>query len=104
MDFKGPFPPSFGNQYILVIVDYVSKWVEVIALCTNDSKVVSKFLMKHIFTRFATLRAIISDIEAYFINQTIKKLLAKYGVRHKVATTYHPQTSGEVEVSNRKVK
>ncbi|XP_010419074.1 PREDICTED: uncharacterized protein LOC104704736 [Camelina sativa] len=63
--FMGPFnPPSNGNMYILVAVDYVSKWVEAIASPTNDHKVVMK--MKH-------------------------------GVKHKVATAYHPQTIGQVE-------
>lgn len=46
IDFMGPFPPSFSNQYILVAVDYVSKWVEAVALPTNDSKVVMNFLRK----------------------------------------------------------
>jgi len=104
IDFMGPFPPSNGNQYILVAVDYVSKWVEAVALPTNDAKVVLKFLKKHIFTRFGTPRAIISDGGTHFINQLVKNILAKYGVRHKVATAYHPQTSGQVEVSNREVK
>ncbi|XP_049370128.1 uncharacterized protein LOC125835035 [Solanum verrucosum] len=100
----GPFPSSNGNQYILVAVDYVSKWVEAIALPSNDSRVMIKFIKKHIFTRFGTLRAIISDGGKYFINHLEKNLLAKYGIRHKVATTYHPQTSGQEEVSNREVK
>ncbi|XP_049381162.1 uncharacterized protein LOC125845657 [Solanum stenotomum] len=104
IDFMGPFPLSNGNQYILVAVDYVSKWVEAVALPTNDAKVVLKFLKKHIFTRFGTPRAIISDGRTYFINQLVKNILAKYGVRHKVLTAYHPQTSGQVEVSNREVK
>ena len=51
IDFMGPFPPSYGNLYILVAVDYVSKWVEAIASPTNDSKVVVRFLQKHVFTR-----------------------------------------------------
>ena len=46
IDFTGPFPPSFGNLYILVVVDYISKWVEVVALPTNDAKAVVKFLQK----------------------------------------------------------
>lgn len=54
MDFMGPLPPSFKSQYILVAMEYVSRWVEAIALPTNDSKVVSKFLKKHIFRRLAT--------------------------------------------------
>lgn len=74
----------------LVVVNYMSKWVEIVAQPTNNFKVVSKFLRKHIFTRFGTPRAIINDGGAHFLNQTMKNLLAKYGVRHKVATTYHP--------------
>ena len=44
IDFMGPFPPSFGFVYILLAVDYVSKWVEAIATTTNNAKVVLKFL------------------------------------------------------------
>ena len=54
IDFMGPFPPSFVNLYILLAVDYVSKWVEAVATTTNDVKVVVKFLSKNIFTRFGT--------------------------------------------------
>ena len=57
----GPFPPSFSNLYILVAVDYVSKWVEAFAVPTNDAKVVLNFLRRHVFTRFGTPRVIISD-------------------------------------------
>ncbi|XP_075515720.1 uncharacterized protein LOC142550530 [Primulina tabacum] len=103
-DFMGPFPVSFGNKYILVAVDYVSKWVEALACKTNDSRVVVQFLMKNIFSRFGTPRAIISDGGTQFCNRQFDSLLAKYGVRHKVATPYHPQTSGQVEVSNRELK
>ncbi|GJY57670.1 reverse transcriptase domain-containing protein [Tanacetum coccineum] len=69
IDFMGPFPSSHGNKYILVAVDYLSKWVEAKALLTNDARVVSK-----------------------------------YGVTHRLATAYHPQTSGQVEVSNHGLK
>ena len=101
IDFMGPFPKSFGNEYILVAVDYVSKWVEAVALPTNDARVVIKFLKKHIFIRFGTPRALISDGGKYFCNNQLENLLRKYGVTHKVATAYHPQTSGQVEISNR---
>ncbi|GJT91557.1 reverse transcriptase domain-containing protein [Tanacetum coccineum] len=60
IDFMGPFPSSRGNKYILVAVDYLSKWVEAKALPTNDARVVCKFL-KSLFARFGTPRAIISD-------------------------------------------
>nr|GEW43475.1 reverse transcriptase domain-containing protein [Tanacetum cinerariifolium] len=69
IDFMGPFPSSRGNKYILVAVDYLSKWVEAKALPTNDTRV-----------------------------------MRKYGVNHRLFTAYHPQTSGQVEVSNRAYK
>ncbi|GJW49387.1 reverse transcriptase domain-containing protein [Tanacetum coccineum] len=62
IDFMGPFPSSRGKKYILVAVDYLSKWVEAKALPTNDARVVVKFL-KYLFARFGTPRAIISDRE-----------------------------------------
>nr|GEX99569.1 reverse transcriptase domain-containing protein [Tanacetum cinerariifolium] len=69
IDFMGPFMSSRGNKYILVAVDYLSKWVEAKALPTNDARV-----------------------------------MLKYGVTHRLATAYQPQTSGQVEVSNRGLK
>ncbi|GJW17640.1 reverse transcriptase domain-containing protein [Tanacetum coccineum] len=100
IDFMGPFPSSRGNKYILVAVDYLSKWVEAKALPTNDARVVVKFL-KSLFARFGTPRAIISDRGTHFCNDQFAKVMSKYGVTHRLATAYHPQTSGQVEVSNR---
>ncbi|KAL5579905.1 hypothetical protein UlMin_012347 [Ulmus minor] len=100
----GPFPTSFSNKFVLVAVDYVSKWVEAVALPTNDSRVVIRFLKKNLFARFGTPRAIISDGGSHFCNKQFDALLSKYGVTHRVATPYHPQTSGQVEVSNRELK
>ncbi|GKE67349.1 reverse transcriptase domain-containing protein [Tanacetum coccineum] len=100
IDFMGPFPSSHGNKYILVAVDYLSKWVEAKALPTNDARVVVKFL-KSLFARFGTPRAIISDRGTYFCNDQFAKVMSKYGVIHRLPTAYHPQTSGQVEVSNR---
>lgn len=77
---------------------------ETVALPFNYANVVVKFIRKRIFTRFRTPRAMISDGGMHFINSSVQNLLAKYGVRHKVATTYHPKISGQVEVSNREVK
>jgi len=56
------------------------------------------------FSRFGTLQAIISDGGKHFCNRFLKTLLFKYSVTHNVATPYHPQTSGQVEVSNREIK
>nr|GEV99620.1 reverse transcriptase domain-containing protein [Tanacetum cinerariifolium] len=102
-DFMGPFLSSRGNRYILVAVDYLSKWVEAKALPTNDARVVVKVL-KSLFARFETPRAIISDHRSHFCNDKFAKVMSKYGVTHRLATAYHPQTSGQVEVSNRGLK
>nr|GEV47770.1 reverse transcriptase [Tanacetum cinerariifolium] len=99
IDFMGPFSSSRGNKYILVAIDYLSKWVEAKALPTNNARVVCKIL-KSLFARFGTPRAIISDRDTHFCNDQFLKVMLKYGVTHRLATTYHPQTSGQVEVSN----
>ncbi|GJZ72897.1 reverse transcriptase domain-containing protein [Tanacetum coccineum] len=77
--------------------------VEAKALPTNDTRVVVKFL-KSLFARFETPRAIISDRGTHFCNDQFAKVMSKYGVTHHLATSYHPQTSGQVEVSNRGLK
>nr|GEZ17608.1 DNA-directed DNA polymerase [Tanacetum cinerariifolium] len=103
IDFMGPFPSSKGNKYILVAVDYLSKWVEAKALPTNDARVVVKFL-KYLFSRFVIPRAITSNRETYFRNDQFTRVMIKYRVAHRLATAYHPQMSGQVEVSNRGLK
>nr|GFD40310.1 reverse transcriptase domain-containing protein [Tanacetum cinerariifolium] len=99
----GPFLSSKGNKYILVAVDYLSKWVEAKSLSTNDARVVVKFL-KSLFSWFGTPKAIISDRGTHFCNDQFSRVMAKYGVTHRLSTTYHPQTSGHVEVTNRGLK
>ncbi|XP_052622705.1 uncharacterized protein LOC128127993 [Lactuca sativa] len=103
IDFMGPFPMSKGNKYILVAVDYVSKWAEAQALPTNDGRVVVRFLKK-LFSRFGVPKALISDRGTHFANDQLEKALRKYGVTHKFSTSYHPQTSGQTEVTNRALK
>ncbi|GKB25013.1 reverse transcriptase domain-containing protein [Tanacetum coccineum] len=103
IDFMGLFPSSRGNKYILVAIDYLSKWVEAKALPTNDARVVCKFL-KTLFSRFGAPRAIISDRGTHFCNDQFAKVMLKYGVTHRLSTAYHPQTSGQVEVSNHGLK
>nr|GFA36310.1 reverse transcriptase domain-containing protein [Tanacetum cinerariifolium] len=103
IDFMGPFPSSRGNKYILMVVDYLSKWVEAKALPTNDARVVCNFL-KSLFARFGSPRAIISDRGTHFYNDQFLKVMLKYGVTHRLSTAYHPQTNGQVEVSNRGLK
>ncbi|GJZ11494.1 reverse transcriptase domain-containing protein [Tanacetum coccineum] len=99
IDFMGPFPSSSGNKYILVAVDYLSKWVEAKALPTNDARVICKFL-KSLFAQFGAPRAIISDRGTHFCNDQFAKVMLKYEVTHRLSIAYHPQTSGQVEHAN----
>ncbi|XP_039066534.1 uncharacterized protein LOC120212219 [Hibiscus syriacus] len=91
IDFMGPFPTSFGDLYILLEVDYVSKWVEAISTPKNDSKTVLQFLHKIIFTCFGTPRAIINDGGTHFDNKLIAKALKRYRVRHWIAMAIAPR-------------
>ncbi|CAL8152357.1 unnamed protein product [Prunus armeniaca] len=71
---------------------------------TADVSVVMSFLKGSIFSRFGIPRVIISDGGMNFINRAFHKLMAKYHIHHRVPTPYHPQNSGQVEVSNREIK
>ncbi|GJZ50849.1 reverse transcriptase domain-containing protein [Tanacetum coccineum] len=103
IDFMGPFPKSYKFEYILVAVDYVSKWAEAQALPTNDARVVITFLKK-LFCRFGMPKALISDRGTHFCNKIMEKTMKRYGVNHRFSTSYHPQTSGQVENTNRALK
>jgi len=92
-NFMGQFPSSFENKYILLAVDYVSKWVQVIPSRTNDVKVVVKFFMENIFARFGMPHALISDQGTHFNNKSLDALLTRYSIVRRLATPYHPQTS-----------
>nr|GFA54558.1 hypothetical protein [Tanacetum cinerariifolium] len=81
----------------------IYEWVEAKALPTNDARVAVKFL-KSLFSRFGIPRAIISDRGTHFCNDQSTRVMIKYVVTHRLATAYHPQTSGQVKVSNRGLK
>jgi hypothetical protein len=121
IDFMGPFPKSYDCEFILVAVDYVSKWVEAMPCRAADAKharrmfheiIFPRFGTQHarrmfheiIFPRFGTLRMVISDGGSHFIDKTFRNFLKELGAQHNIATPYHPQTSGQVETSNKQIK
>ncbi|CAM8959623.1 unnamed protein product [Rhodiola kirilowii] len=104
IDFMGPFPISCGFAYILVAVDYVSKWVEAIATRCDDAKTVVDFLRANIFCRYGVPKAIISDQGTHFCNRMMASTLKHDHVHHRTSTAYHPQTNGQAEISNREIK
>nr|GEU70124.1 ribonuclease H-like domain-containing protein [Tanacetum cinerariifolium] len=96
IDFMGLFLSSRGNKYILVAVDYLSKWVEAKALPINDARVVYKFL-KNLFARFGTPRAIINDRETHFCNDQFAKFMLKFGATHRLATPFGVDASMDLK-------
>jgi hypothetical protein len=99
INFMGPFPKSHKYEYILVAIDYISKWAEAEALPINDARVVVNFLKK-LFAGYGIPKALINDRGTHFYNKKMEKILKRYGVHHHFATTYHPQTSGQVKNTN----
>ncbi|XP_074293176.1 uncharacterized protein LOC141620126 [Silene latifolia] len=84
IDFMGPFPSSYGYLYILLAVDYVSKWVEVIPTKSDDAKTLSAFVKNNIFSRFGFPKAIVSDSGTHFSNKVIGTLLQKYAFNQNI--------------------
>jgi transposase InsO family protein len=100
----GPFPNSEGSEYILVAIDYVSKWVEALPCQAADAMHSKKMFHEVIFPRYGVPRIVISDGGSHFIDQTFRKALSKVGVDHRIATPYHPQTTGQAKMSNKQIK
>ena len=98
------FPPSKKYEYILVAVDYVSKWVKAMPCRNADSMHSKKMFEEIIFPRFGDPKIVISDGGSHFINKNFEQYLWKHGIRHNVTTPYHPQTNGQVETSNKQIK
>ncbi|GJU04675.1 reverse transcriptase domain-containing protein [Tanacetum coccineum] len=103
IDFMGPFPSSNINKYILVAIDYVSKWVEAQAFPASDAPNVVNFL-KRLFMRFGISKALKSDRGTYFCNYQVERAMKMYGVVHRFSTAYHPQINGQVKNTNKAIK
>ena len=102
--FIGLFPSSFGNIYIVLVVDYVSKWVEASACSRNDAIKVVGFIQRNILSRFRAPRTIVSDEGSRFAINFFAKLMSRYGIRHVMDLAYHSQSNGQAEISNREIK
>ena len=87
----GPFLSSVGNIYILLVVDYVEKWVEATTCPINDATTVVGFIQRNILSRFGAPRTIISDEGIHFANKVFAKLMSRYGIKHMMGLAYHPQ-------------
>ena len=104
IDFMEPFQKSHDSKYILIVIDYVSKWVEALPCRATDTKHARKMFHEVIFPCFGTPRMVISDGVSHFIDKTFRAFLRELGAKHNIATPYHPQTSGQAETSNKQIK
>jgi hypothetical protein len=104
IDFMGPFPKSHDSEYILVAVDYVSKWLEALPCRDADAKHARRVLHEVISPCFGTPKIVISDEGSHFIDKTFQNFLKELGAKHNIATLYHPQTSDQAETLNKQIK
>nr|KYP36467.1 Pol polyprotein [Cajanus cajan] len=102
MDFLGPFPKAKGQcKFLLVGVDYFTKWIEAEPLATITANNVQKFLWKNIITRFGIPYAIITDNGLQFTDQKLNKFMTDLGIRHRFTSVEHPQSNGQAEAANK---
>ena len=78
--------------------------MEAIACPINDANTVVGFIQRNILIRYGAPRTIIIDEGSHFTNKLFSKLMSRYGVIHVMELSYHPQSNGQVEISNREIK
>nr|KYP40281.1 Pol polyprotein [Cajanus cajan] len=102
MDIFGPFPLAKGQcKFLLVAVDYFTKWIEAEPLATITANNVQKFLWKNVITRFGISHAIITDNGLQFVDQKLNKFLQDLGIKHRFTSVEHPQANGQAEAANK---
>jgi len=102
IDIVGPLPQmEDGYRYIVVAMDYFSRWPEARPLTHANARQVAKFIYEEIICRFGTPRVLQSDRGTHFVNEMIQELTDKFWIRHSLSSSYHPQSNGLVEHFNR---
>ena len=95
---------SGGHGYIIVAVDYFTKWDEAMPTYAEDGKTATIFLFNHIIARFGVPQSIVIDHGFHFRNQMMEELSAKLGFCHENSMPYYPQANGQVEAINKVLK
>jgi len=103
LDVVGPFKPSSfcDHVFILVAIDYFSKWAEAVPLREVGVKQVADFIRTHLIYRYGVPHKIISDNALYFKNQVMIRLAEKYKFRHDFSSSYNPSSNGQAEAFNK---
>ncbi|GBC53477.2 putative integrase core domain protein [Rhizophagus irregularis DAOM 181602=DAOM 197198] len=104
IDIKGPLPiTSSGNKYIIVAIDYFTKWPEARAISNIKAETVAKFIYEEIICRHGVPQEILSDRGTSFMNKLIDELCENYQTKHRLTSAYRPQTNGMVERFNQTI-
>lgn len=98
----GPFHVTNEYVYILVAVDYISKWMEAATYRNYDRQTIIKFLKEYILSKLGVPKLIISDRGFHFYSRAFKNMMKKYNITYKTSTSYHPQSNGQMGLANRK--
>ncbi|GAA6080783.1 uncharacterized protein LOC113073276 [Tachysurus ichikawai] len=94
VDLMGPFPrSSSGNVYLLVLVDYYSRWVELFGLRKATAETISKVMIDEVFTRWGVPNYLLSDRGPQFVSSVLQEVCQEWGVIQRLTTAYHPQTN-----------
>lgn len=93
-----------GHGYIIVAVDYFTKWAEVMPTLNNNCEKAGLFFFNHVVSRFCVPQAIVIDHGSHFRNQMMVELISKLGLSHDSSTPYYPQANGQVEAINKVLK
>ena len=102
MDFVGPInPASKQKSYIIVCMNYLTKWAKTKAIKAETEEKVAEFLRENIFYKFGYPRELVTDKGSHFTSNLIEYVLAHHRIQHRTSTPYHPQANGQVEVTNR---
>nr|KYP54578.1 Pol polyprotein [Cajanus cajan] len=102
MDILGPFPIAKGQcKFLLVAVDYFTKWVEAEPLANITAANVQKFLWKNIITRFGIPYALVTDNGLQFTDQKLNRFIQDLGIKHRFRSVEHPQSNGQAEAANK---
>ena len=104
LDILGPFPQASGNRrFVLVVVDYFTKWAEVETLANIQDVDVKKFVWKNIVTRFGVTDSLISDNGLQFNSRAFREFCSDLGIKNRYSTPVYPQSNGQAEATNKAI-
>ena len=104
LDIFGPFPRATGNRrFVLVAVDYFTKWAEAKALANIRDIDVKKFVWKNIITRFGVPNSLVSDNGLQFDSKAFRAFCSDLGIKNKYSTPAYPQSNGQAEAVNKMI-